>query len=220
MSQSDPNKKFADESSKKLLKRAYSLSTSDDARKLYRDWAKTYDHHLETGLKYQGPKKIATLFAHAMTDRSSPVLDIGCGTGLVADHLTVESFTNIVGLDFSPEMLAEADQKNVYRSLIEADLEEKLLIADASYAGAISCGTFTHGHVGPSWKIDRASKTSVANFGFFIGATSGNLRSLNDAQPACGIKIFMGSSTGDLLVDDEKHLDQIFGNGSRLIAVH
>ena len=71
-----------------------------------------------------------------------------------------------------------------------------------------------------SWKIDRASKTSVANFGFFIGATSGNLRSLNDAQPACGIKIFMGSSTGDLLVDDEKHLDQIFGNGSRLIAVH
>lgn len=71
-----------------------------------------------------------------------------------------------------------------------------------------------------SWKIDRASKTSVANFGFFIGATSGNLHSLNDAQPACGIKIFMGSSTGDLLVDDEKHLDQIFGNGSRLIAVH
>jgi len=47
-------------------------------------------------------------------------------------------------------MLAEADQKNVYRSLIEADLEQKLLIADASYAGAISCGTFTHGHVGPS----------------------------------------------------------------------
>ena len=150
MSQSDPNKKFADESSTKLLKRAYSLSTSDDARKLYRDWAKTYDHHLETGLKYQGPKKIATLFAQAMTDRSSPVLDIGCGTGLVADHLVGESFANVFGLDFSPEMLAEADQKNVYRSLIEADLEEKLLIADASYAGAISCGTFTHGHVGPS----------------------------------------------------------------------
>jgi len=150
MPQSDPNKKFADESSKKLLKRAYRLSTSDDAKKLYRDWAQTYDHHLETGLKYQGPKKIATLFANAMTDRSSPVLDIGCGTGLVADHLVGESFANVVGLDFSPEMLAEADQKDIYRFLIEADLEEKLLIEDATYAGAISCGTFTRGHVGPS----------------------------------------------------------------------
>ena len=150
MPQYDPNKKFADESSKKLLKRAYRLSTSDDAKKLYRDWAQTYDHHLETGLKYQGPKKIATLFANAMTDRSSPVLDIGCGTGLVADHLVGESFANVVGLDFSPEMLAEADQKDIYRFLIEADLEEKLLIEDATYAGAISCGTFTHGHVGPS----------------------------------------------------------------------
>ena len=150
MPQSDPNKKFADESSKKLLKRAYSLSTSDDAKKLYRDWAQTYDHHLETGLKYQGPKKIATLFAQAMTDRSSPVLDIGCGTGLVADYLIEESFVNVVGLDFSPELLAEADQKDIYCSLIEADLEENLLIADATYAGAISCGTFTHGHVGPS----------------------------------------------------------------------
>ena len=85
-----------------------------------------------------------------MTDRSSPVLDIGCGTGLVADHLVGESFANVVGLDFSPEMLAEADQKDIYRFLIEADLEEKLLIEDATYAGAISCGTFTHGHVGPS----------------------------------------------------------------------
>ena len=85
-----------------------------------------------------------------MTDRSSPVLDIGCGTGLVADYLIEESFVNVVGLDFSPEMLAEADQKDIYCSLIEADLEEKLLIADATYAGAISCGTFTHGHVGPS----------------------------------------------------------------------
>ena len=150
MPQSDPNKKFADESSKKLLKRAYSLSTSDDAKKLYRDWAQTYDHHLETGLKYQGPKKIATLFANAMTDRSSPVLDIGCGTGLVADHLVGESFANVVGLDFSPEMLAEADQKDIYRFLIEADLEEKLLKDNHTYAGAISCGTFTHGHVGPS----------------------------------------------------------------------
>ncbi len=70
------------------------------------------------------------------------------------------------------------------------------------------------------WKIARASATSVANFGFFIGATIDNLESLNNAAPACGIKIFMGSSTGDLLVKEQKDLDRIFGNGERLIAVH
>jgi len=70
------------------------------------------------------------------------------------------------------------------------------------------------------WKISRAGATSVANFGFFIGATVDNLESLNNVHPACGIKIFMGSSTGSLLVNEEKDLDRIFGNGERLIAVH
>lgn len=70
------------------------------------------------------------------------------------------------------------------------------------------------------WKISRAKATSVANFGFFIGATVDNLESLNTASPVCGIKIFMGSSTGSLLVNEEKDLDRIFGDGERLIAVH
>ena len=70
------------------------------------------------------------------------------------------------------------------------------------------------------WKIARAKATSVANFGFFIGATIDNLESLNTVSPACGIKIFMGSSTGSLLVNEEKDLDRIFGGGERLIAVH
>ena len=70
------------------------------------------------------------------------------------------------------------------------------------------------------WKIARASKTSAANFGFFIGATADNVEALNSASPACGIKIFMGASTGDLLVDDQHQLDRIFSDGDRLIAVH
>ncbi|MDH5649676.1 MAG: dihydroorotase [Gammaproteobacteria bacterium] len=69
-------------------------------------------------------------------------------------------------------------------------------------------------------KLRRASEKCVANYGFFIGATPGNLDILNTATPVCGIKIFMGSSTGDLLVNKEKDLDRIFGNGERLIAVH
>jgi len=65
-----------------------------------------------------------------------------------------------------------------------------------------------------------ASEKCIVNYNFFIGATDKNLDVLNDVENVPGIKIFMGSSTGDLLVSDPKELDKIFGNGSRLIAVH
>ena len=65
-----------------------------------------------------------------------------------------------------------------------------------------------------------ASEKSVVNYGFFIGATQENLEELNTVENVCGIKIFMGASTGDLLVDDPKTLENIFANGTKLIAVH
>lgn len=69
-------------------------------------------------------------------------------------------------------------------------------------------------------KLRRAAEKSVANYGFFIGATPDNLDELNRVNPACGIKIFMGASTGSLLVDKAEDLERIFANGGRLIAVH
>jgi len=69
-------------------------------------------------------------------------------------------------------------------------------------------------------KLALAAQKSVANYGFFIGATPDNLEALNSVAPACGIKIFMGSSTGSLLVNRPEDLERIFANGTRLIAVH
>jgi dihydroorotase len=69
-------------------------------------------------------------------------------------------------------------------------------------------------------KLRRAAEKCVANYGFFIGATPDNLDEINHAGPACGIKIFMGTSTGTLLVDKAEDLERIFANGTRLIAVH
>ena len=69
-------------------------------------------------------------------------------------------------------------------------------------------------------KLARAAQKSVANYGFFIGATPDNLEALNSVTPVCGIKIFMGSSTGSLLVNRPEDLERIFANGTRLIAVH
>jgi dihydroorotase len=69
-------------------------------------------------------------------------------------------------------------------------------------------------------KLQRASQKSLVNYGFFIGATAENLPDLVEANPTCGIKIFMGSMHGALLVDQETALEAIFANGKRLIAVH
>jgi dihydroorotase len=65
-----------------------------------------------------------------------------------------------------------------------------------------------------------ASEKSLVNYNFFIGATPHNLDELNNTPNVCGIKIFMGSSTGDLLVHKPNDLERIFANGTRLIAVH
>lgn len=69
-------------------------------------------------------------------------------------------------------------------------------------------------------KLQRAANKCLVNYGFFIGATGDNLTELVSAQPTPGIKIFMGSMHGQLLVDQETVLEQIFAHGSRLIAVH
>jgi dihydroorotase len=69
-------------------------------------------------------------------------------------------------------------------------------------------------------KLARAARSSVVNYGFFLGATPHNLADLNAPGPACGIKIFMGCSTGDLLVSRDEDLERIFASGTRPIGVH
>ena len=71
-------------------------------------------------------------------------------------------------------------------------------------------------------KYDRAAEVSPANYSFFMGASNGNLKQvlLTDPQSVCGVKVFMGSSTGDMLVDDAAVLEGIFKECPMLIATH
>ncbi|TBR58059.1 dihydroorotase [Westiellopsis prolifica IICB1] len=69
-------------------------------------------------------------------------------------------------------------------------------------------------------KLERARNKCLVNYGFFIGATAENLPDLLLANPTPGIKIFMGSMHGQLLVDQQEILEAIFAKGKRLIAVH
>ena len=141
------NKKFADSRPEVLLRRAYDVKSPEEAIDLYRDWAGSYDQQLERGLRYVAPVVIAQMLSVAEPDHTVRVLDVGCGTGLVGVSLSKLGFVHLDGIDFSSQMLNEARKKGVYRKLIQADLNESLKLAPSTYGAAISCGTFTHGHV-------------------------------------------------------------------------
>jgi len=69
-------------------------------------------------------------------------------------------------------------------------------------------------------KLSLAASKSLVNFGFYIGATTENLDELRRAHRTPGIKIFIGSSTGDLLVDEQESLERIFSETTLPITAH
>ncbi len=71
-------------------------------------------------------------------------------------------------------------------------------------------------------KYEIGKKTSLANYSFFMGASNDNIEEVLKTDPnnVCGVKVFMGSSTGNMLVDNETTLNNIFSNCEMLIATH
>ena len=131
------------------LNDAYSLETPEDSIKLYKKWAKTYDEEFALSSDYLSPQKISDFFIKHSKDTDTPILDVGAGTGLVGEFLSIKGKKEIIGIDISSEMLHQAKLKECYSSLIEADITKKIPLKENSLGAVVSAGTFTHGHVGP-----------------------------------------------------------------------
>jgi len=130
------------------LNDAYSLKTPEDNKNLYAKWAATYESDFVTNQGYKHPQVIAEIF-HNQLPEVKKVIDIGTGTGLVGKYLKGHRPEIIIdGIDISPEMLAEAAKKEVYRNLYEQDLTLPVINTDAPYDALVTIGTFTHGHLG------------------------------------------------------------------------
>lgn len=139
-----------DDEAARLLAGAYALQTPADNLEYYRDFAGHYDASFADAMGYIYPQIVATHFAN-QTVPAGPVLDVGCGTGLVAACLhDARANLTIDGVDLSPEMLDVARTKGQYDRLFEVDLTGGLDGLPTGYAGMISAGTFTHGHIGPA----------------------------------------------------------------------
>ena len=109
---------------------------------------------------YVAPEIAAATLAKALKERKretqSRILDVGAGTGQVAEHLRRMGFTNIDAVDASKEMLDIARRKNVYRHYIQDVLGQKrqLKIETNSYDAVICVGVFTAAHVKAEGAMD------------------------------------------------------------------
>jgi SAM-dependent methyltransferase len=130
------------------LENAYGLQSPDDNRAYYAGFAATYDTDFAEGMGWDYPRVIARIWRANAAASDLPVADIGCGTGYVAAELGLPPEA-IDGMDISPDMLAIARGKGLYRSLHEVDLTGPLDALGAGYGSVVSAGTFTHGHLGP-----------------------------------------------------------------------
>lgn len=129
------------------LNNAYALATPQESRDLYAEWAGDYDSGFAAREDYQ--LHIHTARAFVAAGGQGPVLDVGAGTGLCGAILVDLGVGPVDATDISSEMLDRAMRKDIYRDAIEADLNQGIPAPRDSYAGIVSSGTFTHGHVGP-----------------------------------------------------------------------
>ena len=82
------------------------------------------------------------------------ILDVGAGTGALAQALLQKGKFCIEATDISEEMLKVAESKKIYERSFLSDLTEEIPMENDIYDGVVSSGTFTHGHVGPSAMVE------------------------------------------------------------------
>ena len=126
------------------LDKAYGARDAASTRKLYDDWAASYEAELgENG--YATPRRCAEALAQFASDKAAPVLDFGCGTGLSGLALTLAGFETIDGMDLSADMLAQAKEKTVYRALHHIEAGQPFVHEPGAYAAIAAIGVIGAG---------------------------------------------------------------------------
>ncbi|XP_072024763.1 methyltransferase-like protein 27 isoform X3 [Amphiura filiformis] len=92
-------------------------TTLEGIKQFYDDWAPTYEKDL-THEGYIAPRRSAEAMAKCLTNKDAEIMDMACGTGLVAQELTQQGFKNIDGVDISSEILKICKESGLYRRLI------------------------------------------------------------------------------------------------------
>jgi predicted TPR repeat methyltransferase len=129
------------------LNEVYNATNPEQLSRAYDQWAASYDTDMAE-VSYRHPSIALGLLSRHLPATDEPILDAGAGTGLMGELLGTLDYPVVDALDASEGMLDVARKKNVYRELHQGFLGQPLPFVDGRYAGVVSTGVFTAGHVG------------------------------------------------------------------------
>jgi len=125
----------------------YGAGSTAEVAGHYDRWAATYDADM-SAVGYRHPTIGLALLARHLPRSARPVLDAGVGTGIMGEWLGIAGYPEVEGLDISEGMLAVAARRGSYARLHKLALGGPLPFAAGTFAGILSVGVFTTGHVG------------------------------------------------------------------------
>lgn len=187
------------------LKNVYDVCGAEEAEAFYDRWADDYDAEIaENG--YVTPQRCAAALARFAGNKSAPVMDLACGTGLSGLALRAAGFLVIDGFDLSEGMLAKARARGIYRNLATADLSQPLEMPEGVYHNAAAIGCVSPEYMPPTVLDEILSKLppggclsfSVNDHAAEDGSIVGRIMELTD----CGAAELVFREHGD-------HLPQI-----------
>ena len=127
-----------------FLDKAYGARDAASTRRLYDDWSASYEDELgDNG--YATPARCAEALAQFCEDKGQAILDFGCGTGLSGLALKAAGFEVIDGVDLSADMLAQAQDKGIYRSLSQIEAGAPLTHKPGTYRAITAIGVIGAG---------------------------------------------------------------------------
>lgn len=125
----------------------YDAKRPEEVAALYDGWAGTYDAEMAVA-GYRHPSIALALVARHVPRGAAPLLDAGAGTGLIGEWLGIVGYPHVEALDISEGMLAVARKKGAYKAYHCLALGNPLPFPVGCFAGIVSAGVFTTGHVG------------------------------------------------------------------------
>ena len=125
-------------------------SNTEELQRKYNAWARLYESDIGQSWQIM-PMNAASLLRQLLPDEEISILDAGAGSGMVGEALAKLGYKNVTAIDLSEEMLEKARNKQVYKALQQANLEEPLTLFDKeSFDAILAIGVFTYGHASPA----------------------------------------------------------------------
>lgn len=143
-------------------------------------------------------------------------------TYIYSEYEIIDASTKVLIPGVIDDQVHFRDPGLIYKGDIYTEAKAAVAGGITSYMEMPNTNPQTTNQIELKKKFERAAKVSLANFSFYMGATNDNLEELlaTDPKSVCGVKIFMGSSTGNMLVDNVETLSQIFEKIKLPIATH